>query len=298
MNIRLCLLAAAFAASFSPVLAADYDPPIVVDDAPEYQPVEVGSGWYLRGDVGYNFAGRYRNDTYDEGEVSHDDNFQDSLTGSVAVGYHVNDYLRAEVALDRVFGSDFKSQVPVAPTGPCNGYGTYIDTVSGVSYIDDFDIENCLREDSASYDSWLVMANVYADLGTYAGFTPYVGAGLGGARVTYHEETDSITCVPRDGSVHFEGCNATGSEAQPEPNTVYTEPGTEHSGTDFRVAWSLTAGFSYLLTQNLSLDSGYRYIRVGGSENSIVYNDTPGSSIAKDGFSVHQVRVGLRYDLW
>ncbi len=34
-------------------MAADYDPPIFVDDSPEYVPVEVGSGWYLRGDIGY-----------------------------------------------------------------------------------------------------------------------------------------------------------------------------------------------------------------------------------------------------
>ena len=32
--------------------SADYDPPIYVDQAPDYVPVEVGSGWYLRGDIG------------------------------------------------------------------------------------------------------------------------------------------------------------------------------------------------------------------------------------------------------
>src|SRR5690554_2575077 len=34
--------------------AADYNPPIYVDEAPEFRPVEIGSGWYLRGDVGYS----------------------------------------------------------------------------------------------------------------------------------------------------------------------------------------------------------------------------------------------------
>ena len=38
-----------------PALAADYDPPIVIDQPVEEVPVEVGSGWYLRGDIGYNF---------------------------------------------------------------------------------------------------------------------------------------------------------------------------------------------------------------------------------------------------
>ncbi len=52
-SLRIVLLLAASmpAAAY----AADYDPPIFVEEAAEYVPVEVGSGWYLRGDVGYVF---------------------------------------------------------------------------------------------------------------------------------------------------------------------------------------------------------------------------------------------------
>jgi len=32
-----------------------------VDQAPDYVPVEVGSGWYLRGDVGYAFSHPFKN---------------------------------------------------------------------------------------------------------------------------------------------------------------------------------------------------------------------------------------------
>lgn len=279
-------------------MAADYDPPIYVDDAPEYVPVEIGSGWYLRGDLGYNFRTRHNSDTYTAGPVTYENNFRDSITGGIGFGYHFNDYFRADVTLDRVFGSDFNSRQLVAPQGPCLGYGEYVDLGTGTTYIDDFAIDNCLREDSASYNAWLLMGNAYVDLGTYAGFTPYVGAGIGAARVAWREETGSITCVPESAAVHFEGCSATGSLSQPDPNTIYTEPGVQNSGSDFRFAWSLTAGLSYLLTQNLSLDTSYRYISVGGSNDEIVYNNTPGSSIANDGFAVHQVKVGLRYDLW
>ena len=38
-----------------PAIAADYEPPIVIDQPVEEVPVEIGSGWYLRGDIGYNF---------------------------------------------------------------------------------------------------------------------------------------------------------------------------------------------------------------------------------------------------
>ena len=56
--MKLILRIALSLAAFGPLAAAhaaDYDPPIVIDDAAEYVPVEVGSGWYLRGDVGYIF---------------------------------------------------------------------------------------------------------------------------------------------------------------------------------------------------------------------------------------------------
>lgn len=296
----LILLASAIAIlPWSQSFAADYDPPIYVDDAPEYVPVEIGSGWYLRGDVGYNFAGRHNSDTYTLGPVDYENNFRDALTAGVGFGYHFTDMLRADVSLDRIFGSDFNSrQLVTPPAGPCLGYGEYIDPNTGTSYIDDFSIDNCLREDSASYNAWLVMGNAYVDLGTYAGFTPYVGAGLGFGRIAWKEESGSTICVPQDADAHFEGCSATGSLNQPAPNTVYTEPGLQNSGVDYRIAWSVTAGLSYLLSQNVSVDTSYRYTSVAGSNDEIVYNNTPGSSIANDGFAVHQVKVGLRYDLW
>src|SRR5262245_5029099 len=55
--MKLLLRIALSLAALAPLAAhaADYEPPIIVDEAPEYVPVEVGSGWYLRGDVSYIF---------------------------------------------------------------------------------------------------------------------------------------------------------------------------------------------------------------------------------------------------
>ncbi|MCV0394630.1 MAG: hypothetical protein K5872_00320 [Rhizobiaceae bacterium] len=297
------MLSAAVVMAVLPIreaLAADYDPPIYIEDAPEYVPVEIGSGWYLRGDIGYNFNARHATDSYRDPAtmISYETNFRDALTGGVGFGYRFTDYIRADATLDRIFGSDFASRALIAPEGPCLGYGQFIDPDTGVSFLAPDAIDNCLSEDSASYNAWLLMGNVYADLGTYAGFTPFIGAGAGVARVSWSEEIDSITCVPQAPEVRLEGCSASGSLNQPPPNTIYTEPGINNSGVDYRFAWSLTAGVSYLLNPNLSLDTSYRYIQVGGSDQAIVYNNTPGSSMAADGFGVHQVKVGLRYQLW
>src|SRR5882757_3795059 len=91
-RMALALAALGLLAS-APVQAADYDPPIYVDQAPDYAPVEVGSGWYLRGDVGYAF-----NKPYDFSETPAGFTTKDSpVSGSVGMGYHFNDYFRGEL---------------------------------------------------------------------------------------------------------------------------------------------------------------------------------------------------------
>jgi len=59
-------LAALVLAPLTPAQAADYDPPVYVDQAPDYQPVEVGSGWYLRGDVSYLAQKSYQDQDFFE----------------------------------------------------------------------------------------------------------------------------------------------------------------------------------------------------------------------------------------
>lgn len=157
-SIRLtsCIAAAMLAASGG-ALAADYDPPIFVEEAPSLVPVEIGSGWYLRGDVGYALKSKagpfsyrtfdpgppvaYGSDLFDTGSVSGGFNF------GVGFGYHFSDWLRADATLER-FKVDFagtRSDYPLA------GWRT---------------------EDAASAVAYSLMINGYVDLGTIAGITP------------------------------------------------------------------------------------------------------------------------------
>ncbi|MEF2072813.1 outer membrane protein [Consotaella aegiceratis] len=73
-------------------------------------------------------------------------------------------------------------------------------------------------------ETWDLMANAYVDLGTFVGFTPYVGAGAGGVNVSYD-----------DGDTY---------------------------DSDWRFAYALMAGVAYDMTRNLTLDVGYRYLDV------------------------------------
>lgn len=83
------LFASLVAAAVSgPALAADYDPPIFIEEAPEFVPVEIGSGWYLRGDVGYSAGDRIYG-------LDHN-----RFGGGIGFGYHFTDNFRADLTVN------------------------------------------------------------------------------------------------------------------------------------------------------------------------------------------------------
>jgi opacity protein-like surface antigen len=246
---RLLLSSAALAAW--PVVqaaAADYDPPIFVEEAPEYVPVEIGSGWYLRGDVSYNIDRSFHN--YDWGgptivDHAYDDSHT-AVSGSIGFGYHVSDYLRGDLNLG-FLGKNDQNLV----------YG--VSNVSATTVA----VENTV---------WTGMANAYVDLGTYVGLTPYLGAGIG---MVYAERKQRFAID-------------------------YTDAGTldvnrYDNENQFTWAYTLNAGASYRVTQNLSVDLGYSYFSAPDLEYSTISH---GDTAIGKGIDAHQVKVGLRYDLW
>ncbi len=273
------LLASAMAVVFTPLasaLAADYDPPIIVDKAPEFVPVEVGNGWYLRGDIGYTFG------TEAEGPISYRmfnagvytpaatsiSAFDDNYTWGVGAGYQFNRWLRADATFDGQ-ENDFASIAAVA--APCAGGA--VGDVCGVGI-------------ASTATTYSVLANVYGDLGTYAGFTPYVGAGAGMSRVRWNDVASLQTCV------------GPGCPAVPAPVI------NSHNGeASWRFTYALMAGLAYNVSKNLKVDVGYRYKNIAGGD---MFNFDAASAAAgatgiqatDDGFSQHEVRVGLRYSLW
>ena len=297
-----------------PAFAADVDPVIYVDDANFAKPAELGSGWYIRGDIGYNFAGRHEVSVVGDParSVYETNNFMDKTHISVGAGYRLNNYLRLEGNLGRIQGSDFSTTrllylAGTEPAGtpadqivlpsdpnPCNGWGEFVDTDSGVTYLGDDFIRNCIGTDRAEYDSLYAMANAYFDLPTIAGFTPYVGGGVGIGRVAWRQELDAVDCVPRAEDIRLEGCRAYGVADQPEANQPYAQPGTVDNGVNYRLGWELAAGVGYKVSENVTLDASYRYKHFG----AINMDEVDGASFAANGFGTHQVNVGLRYELW
>ena len=99
------------------------------------------------------------------------------------------------------------------------------------------------------------MLNAYYDIDTGTKFTPYVGAGLGFAKVKGTLKVADVT----------------GSESQ------------------YNFAWQVGAGIGYALNDNVSLDAGYRYVDYGHWTTEDVEETDRLESTA------HELYVGARY---
>ena len=256
LTLRMALVALALA-PLTPVHAADYDPPIYVDQAPDYVPVEVGSGWYLRGDVSYLAQKSFKNEDFSftpSPPASFSDK-EDPIFASIGFGYHFNDYLRADINLGYLPGNRFSvayddSAIVIAP-----------DTATVASA-------------SLKNYAFSGMLNGYVDLGTYVGITPYLGAGIGVVR-SKHQLSASYFTDNGDATDDFS---------------------LHDNGTKYSLAYTLNAGLAYQVSKNVSVDLGYQYFSAPDAEYATA-NALDSYSIRK-GISNHQVKLGLRYDLW
>ncbi|BCH30258.1 hypothetical protein MesoLjLc_21880 [Mesorhizobium sp. L-8-10] len=280
MSLKTSVVLAAATIAILPagsLRAADYEPPVFVDQpVEEYVPVEIGSGWYLRGDVGYNFsvkAGDFDYRTFDALTGTYDTARFDSaslgnnVTGGIGFGYNLTDYLRADLTFD-VFRTSFDGTTSAAQ--PC------APLLVGTS---------CRTADSADATAYNLMANGYVDLGTYVGFTPYVGAGLGMTYVNWDQLNSSAYCVGADCPAGFVGSNESDGEKS------------------WRFSWALMAGMAYDLTKNLKVDLGYRYRSIEGGpmfafDRASQFAGASGTQGEDPGLQSHEVRIGLRYSLW
>jgi len=335
-----------------PALAADYDPPIYVDQAPEYQPVEVGSGWYLRGDVGYAFQRSYKdealavddtlfdNDLVGLGWVGPLDAFsasqkQGTITGSIGAGYHFNDWLRADVNIGILQNDSYSGTghlqsgyldsgllvnalnpaVTAMPDFGCLGSrtvtttkttvdsdGNAVPAQSGTTAKTDTDWRrDCIVNASAKNSAWNGLANGYVDLGTYAGFTPYVGAGIGLLR-TKTSISVGATCENSSVTNTSNANNGDGTSTTTDQTVDFTcraptdgSTVASYSKTNYDLMYGLSAGVSYQISKNASLDLGYQYI----SAPDVKYYTISDSGVrAAKGYDMQQIKIGLRYDLW
>jgi opacity protein-like surface antigen len=216
--------------------------------------VEVGGGWYLRGDIGMT---NQEMDRLSDGvtdaqfETVHFE-FDSSPLFGVGLGYQFNPWLRVDV------------------TGEYRGKSTLhgLERQRGASpdFVDQY---------SATKSEWTGLANVYVDLGTWYGVTPFVGAGVGVTRNTISAFTDVDVGV---GGLAFSG---------------------EHSETD--LAWALHAGLAYTVIPNFKVELAYRYLNLGDAKTATMTPYDNSGCCARTytlkGIDSHDVKVGMRWML-
>ena len=286
--LKIILIAGCAITGFtSSGFAADLDQPIFVEQAPDLQPVEIGNGWYIRGDIGYamkHSGGTHTYNTfnpvttlYSPQTFATSDTDTDFSIGA-GVGYQFNDWLRFDGTIDAYKGK-FKGTT-VAGT-PC------VNTTLFPSYVG----TTCASNDAQDYNAYQFMANAYVDLGTYVGVTPYVGVGAGYTVMSWGDLTNSSYCVP-------------GAVACPTGAGATVIPPVSHEGIrDYRFTYSAMAGLGYQVSKNVQLDVGYRYSKVAAGDQfkydaaSITAGAT-GTQGRDAGYDRHELRVGMRYSLW
>ncbi len=129
--------------------------------------------------------------------------------------------------------------------------------------------------DETKIDSTIWMVNAYYDLFSNRGFTPYIGAGIGFAWNELNRRHDSTYEVSTGSTVNEAAFGR---------------------ANKFTLAAAAMAGVSYDLTEMTSVDIGYRYLFIAGSDVAININDDI-SRVEIGDQHVHQVRAGLRFNV-
>ena len=293
-------------------VAADYLK-FPVEPAPDYigKPVELGSGWYLRGDVGWS------KDHGPQLMAIIPDVQKNRWALDVGAGYKFNNWLRTDATITfnkprDVVGTGFTVVCPYMLTG-----AETVATGALLGYIWDDAHDTCSSQNKAELRKTDLLLNAYVDLGSWGGLSPFVGVGAG---VSMLKSSASLTYIKTsDGSIYGPDLSpigqyphvwiyGAGPNARQAVNTWTDAAGVVHTGqppvafdkqnwnrqaakTTFNLAWSLTGGFAYDLTPQLKTEISYRYLN-SGSFTSIA---SPVSGSVKTNIDSHQVRVGFRY---
>ncbi len=269
-SVRIAALAAvaASAMTFGAANAADYQcpppqpygpppPPHCLAPPPPPLPViEEFGGWYIRGDIGMTnqAVGElfHPNFPTTPGLVVVDKNFESGVLFGVGIGYKWNNWLRFDLT------GEYRGE-----TG-FHGLDTWVD-VGPIARFNNY---------TAKKSEWLFLGNIYADLGTWSGFTPFVGAGLGFSRIGIHSLRDMGT----DG--------------------VAPTLGFAGSAYTWNFAYALHAGVSWELTKSTTVEFAYRYTYLGDGISGPIRAFDGSSTIPGLEFrdiDSHDLKLALRY---
>jgi len=261
-NVKLFLAAGAASLLSSAAIAAD----MAIAPPPMYAPppAQDFGGWYLRGDIGFSNQSISKRDYYSYPSLlslQQQSSFDTAGIFGIGVGYQFNNWFRADVT------GQYR--------GKANFHGLDL-----TSYTDTGTVQRGSDTYSASKSEFVVLANLYADLGTWWCVTPFIGAGIGMSRNTISNFTDI-------------GVNGTAAFG--------TVPGLAFapSASKWNFAWALHTGLAYRVTPNMTVEVGYSYMNLGdGVTGALTTKDgvTANQAMTFKDITSHDLKLGVRWN--
>jgi opacity protein-like surface antigen len=251
-SVKTLLIAGTAILATSAAMAADMRMP----PPPMPAPMQDFGGWYLRGDVGMSNqrVKSLDNVLYHTPGTSVETTglgFSSAMTYGLGVGYQFNNWFRADITGEYRGGSEFHGLDIVRNGGAIIGTDEYRSIKS----------------------EWLVMANAYADLGTWWCFTPFVGAGIGATRTSFSNFLDVNT---PNGGVAF-----------------------APDASKWSLAWALHAGVGYQVNRNVTVELAYRYLDLGNGRSGDIQTYTGINNVYNPmefkGLTSHDIKIGVRF---
>lgn len=222
--------------------------------------VQEFSGWYLRGDIGFSNQQLKSLDqrTITPAVVSTGMGFDGAPFFGLGAGYQFNSWLRADVT------GEYRARA--------NFHGSQYIPSGATSVVDNY---------SGSKSEWLMLANLYVDLGTWWHITPFIGAGVGAARNTISGFRDEGMILPG-----------------PSVATTFGEDASK-----WNLAWAAHAGLAYHVTPAFTVELAYRYLSLGDGVTGRTYSFdgvtvTNGGPFTMKNLTSHDVKLGVRWNLF
>jgi opacity protein-like surface antigen len=258
-------LVAAGAASLLSTMAFAADLPIAAP--PVYAPPAEFGGWYLRGDIG--FSNQTVNNVLDTNPLAYNNLVVSQTSGfgsagiyDIGLGYQFNNWFRADFTAQYRGKSIFTGLDVVTGIGPFAGF------VGTDNY-------------TATKSEWLFLANGYVDLGTWWCVTPFIGAGIGTARVSIANFTDTGDFINGGQAHSFDYAGAS---------------------SKWNFAWAAHAGLAYHVNPGFTVELAYSFVSLGSGITGPTYSfdqvtNTTHAAFAFRNIYSNDLTLGVRWAL-
>jgi opacity protein-like surface antigen len=329
MKTSVAAALAGLAMASTPTLGADLfgtAPPPMSYPADQSPLTEVGTNWYLRGDVGYAFEDEATvvptaglipavqtdsvtgasyvdappgNASSNVGVTRGNNQTAQRLNFDIGLGYRVNNYLRLEGTYMYSTGPSLSyakgSLCPDSAIAESNYVGT---TAVPVGYL--WAPVNCTGYLHATQTNNTALASAYLDLGNFWGVTPYVGAGAGLNANTISGSTHFIN--DNDGSAYRGDTSASGAPnfwvyptgVDSGGHVIYTRLGTQPNVVFGSQNWDRHfSSTRYSMAGALMAGFGYQLTPSATLDVGYQYLSLDLFGSAKS--SMQNIRIGIRY---